>query len=80
MENNTALEQRIWDVACIIHQKYAYKDLPHNAHEIWHLAGDCLKCLIIPFDGHPLAHELMHCMVTFYCDAWKEANKLSEAV
>lgn len=68
------LEQNIWNIAYTIHQKYADKDLAHDGHGIWLLAGDCLKQLVVPFDRHPLAVRLMQCMVSFYTEAWKEAH------
>ena len=74
-------EERIYAVAYAIHQKYVDKDLAHDAHEIWLLAGDCLKQLIVPFEQHPLACQLMKYMVNFYCDAWKAAHpEYAEAV
>jgi hypothetical protein len=74
------IEQNILNIAFQICLKYADRDLAHDGYGIWQLAGDCLKQLIVPFNSHPLAARAMQCIVNHYCDAWKAAHKLPEAV
>jgi len=68
------LEQNIWASAYRVHQMYVDKDLAHNGNEIWQLAGECLRSLVIPYNRHPLACKLMQCMVDYYSGQYREAH------
>lgn len=72
-------EEKIYDTAYRIHQKYSEEALMNDAHEIFLMAGDFLKQLIVPFNRHPLACHLMQYTVDYYCKQWEEAH-LPEAV
>jgi len=74
MNKGNYVENRIWNSACMILQKYENKDLAHDAHGIWLMAGDCLKYMIVPYRQHPMACELMRCMVDHYCNLYKAAS------
>ena len=74
MKNTNDIEREIWVSAYRVHQKYADKDLAHDGHEIWKLAGECLRTLIIPYDRHPLAAKLSQCMVEYYNSLYREAH------
>jgi hypothetical protein len=73
------MEEQIYAIAYRIHQKYDEEKMLNDAHEIWLMAGDFLKQLIVPFDRHPLACKLMQYTVNYYCRRWEEAH-LPEAV
>lgn len=67
-------EQRIYEIAYAIHQKYVDRDLAHDGYGIWCMAGDFLKQLIVPFDRHPLACQLMQYTVNYYCGLYEAAH------
>lgn len=69
-----SIESAIFDSAYKVHQKYVDRDLANNGHEIWLLAGECLRTIVIPFDRHPLACRVMKCFVDYYCDRYREAH------
>ena len=48
-----------------LHQKYAGKDLAHNAHGIWLLAGDAAR-MILRYDYHPAAVTAAENIVNHY--------------
>ena len=67
-------EERIYSIAHAIHQKYASCDLAHDGHGIWCMTGDFVKLLLVPFDRHPLAVQLMRSTVGFYRDQYEKAH------
>ena len=79
MNELTQQERVIWEEVNRLHQKYTDKDLAHDAHGIWLLAGDFLKNLIIPFDIHPMACALADSVIRYYCQRWREENDIPEA-
>ena len=68
------IERDIWAAAYRVHQMYADKDLAHDGHGIWLLAGECLRSLVNAYDRHPLACKLMQCMVEYYSGQYREAH------
>lgn len=68
------MEDQIYAIAYRIHQKYDEEKMLNDAHEIWLMAGDFLKQLIVPFHQHPLACQLMQSTVGYYCDRWETAH------
>ena len=68
------MEDRIYAIAYEIHKKYMNRDLAHDGYGIWCMAGDFLKQLIVPFDRHPLACQLMQSTVNYYCSQYEAAH------
>ena len=67
-------EENIYSIAYAIHQKYVSRDLANDSYEIWQMAGDFFKQLIVPFDRHPLACKLMQDTVNFYCQQYEKTH------
>lgn len=67
-------EERIYSIAYAIHQKYVGRDLAHDGHGLWCMTGDFVKQLIVPFDRHPLAVQLMQSTLGFYRSQYEKAH------
>ena len=55
-----------------LHQKYADKDLAHNAHGVWLLAGDAAR-MILRYDYHPFAITAAKNIVNHYIQLYRAA-------
>ena len=59
-------ELRIVEDAIRLHKRHEDKDLLHDPHEIWLLAGDAVKSIIPRYDYCPFVCEVVQGMIDHY--------------
>ena len=72
MDNLSKQEQKILADMIRLHREYTIKDIPHNAHGIWLLAGDAAR-MILRFEYHPFAVTAARDIVNHYIQLYRAA-------
>ena len=67
-------EQAIWEDTIRLHMKYTGHDLAHDAHEIWLLAGDACRELILKHNICPCAVSMAKGIVNYYIQLYRMAE------
>lgn len=74
MNQKPAQEPYIRADALRLYRMYIDKDLAHNAHSLWLLAGDCILHLTGKYECHPLAIKYAINLVDYFSGQWSAAH------